>query len=100
MASTVRVTQIKENWDMRSTHPMRALGKRGLKPGEVSLFLNKRRTIAKLVDCEGGLYQHWCEATERFDLELIRQRVAILGLELTVNGTQAQRKAKRLQAAA
>ncbi len=96
--SVVTVKHVRMDWDMRSIHPMRQLGAKGLREGEVSLFVNKRCTIAKLVDCVGGLYQHWCEKGEVFDMAVIRDRVKVLGLQLQVVSTkQVRGKVERLR---
>ncbi len=49
------IRRIVADFDMRSMQDLRKL-KRALHKGQVVVALNKRLNIAKVIDCEGGIY--------------------------------------------
>ena len=88
--NTVRVTQVVLKHDMRKIHTSRRSLCRGLGRGEAVLALNKRCTIARVVDASGAIYQMYCDEAECFDVDEIQTRVGNLYLRLNFTSEQAE----------
>lgn len=80
--SIVTVVRVYLKEDMRRLHAMRVRGQKRLGHAEVSLFVNERRTIARLVDSFGGIHSYYADPGYKFDLKAISEAVSVLGLRL------------------
>lgn len=81
----VRITKVIEDWNMQHRHKLRRRYSSHLRAGEVVLCLNRKRTIARLVDSAGGLHDYYAAKGQRFDLEGVQQMVRQgLRLELII----------------
>ena len=64
------------------------------------IAFNKRQTIGRIIDWEGGVHTYYAEKGEMFDLDSLRELVkAAFYVDLTP-GTNAKRAAKDLNLAA
>lgn len=96
--SRLRITKIFESWDMRKRHALRRKPSAlNLKGGEVLLAFNARQTIARFIDCQGGVHDYYADKREMFDVTQLTQLVrAGLAVDLTV-GTSEREKAQQLE---
>lgn len=80
----VKVTRFIPDTDMRA---QRKLSERGLhaalRPGSAWLFMNKRRTIARLVDKSGALHTYYAPKGEVFDADLLNEQANAASLVLS-----------------
>lgn len=85
MPGHVRVTRIIRNTDMRQT---RALAERALNStlsqGCAWLHLNRRYTMARLVDCVGGVHTYYAPKGTLFDAWLLQEQANALNLTVHV----------------
>lgn len=57
---TVKIVHVIEEWDMRARHKLRRMKKaRELKLGEAILALNRRQTMFRIVDSQGGVHDYY-----------------------------------------
>src|SRR3990172_13173487 len=77
---TVRVTKLVPNTDMRGVHKLRA--KVSCNSQEAWLFLNRKLTIARLIDSVGGVHTYYAPKDKQFDHQRLYGMVAVMGLAL------------------
>lgn len=66
----MRVVHIIDDWDMRMVHRLRSHPKaRSLQKGECLMAFNRAITIARIVDCNGGVLQIWSRPGRQFDYD-------------------------------
>jgi len=87
--STVRITRIIPNWDMRIKHKLReGRAANKLKSGEVLVAFNRRRTQARLIDSAGGVHDYYVE-TGQFDIGALKDMVKSgFHLDLTIGRSE------------
>lgn len=99
-ANTLNVLTVLHECDMRAIHRLRRVAQdyrhrgRPLRTGEALLFLNRRLTMARLVDSVGGVYTLWAPKDTEFDLQAVRGLVRA-GLTLDVSDGRAAHSPER-----
>ncbi len=87
---------------MRRKHALRE-GRRAkaLKRGQCLVALNKRRNMARVIDCEGGVHDYYADQGVEYDLyELAAQMNRALFIDLDVGRHEKPTDAKHLRAVA
>lgn len=69
----VRVTRIHRDTDLRAVHKTRT--RTVLSPGEAELFLNRAKTIARLIDSVQAVHNYYAPKGEEFDTVLLNDMV-------------------------
>ena len=97
----VRITSIVESWSMNKIHALREDSRAiALKRGEALVAFNRKNTIARVIDCIGGVHTYYAEPKTIFDMQTLSDMVERgFWIELTV-GAKARKTAKRLKLAA
>ena len=80
MRQTVKVTKLVPDTDMRGVHKLRA--KVSCNHQEAWLFLNRKLTIARLIDSVGGVHTYYAPKDKQFDHQRLYSMVAVMGLAL------------------
>jgi len=71
-----------------------------LKRGEALVAFNRKLTIARIIDCVGGVHTYYAEPKTVFDIQTLSELVDRgFWMQLTVGG-QARKTAKKLKIAA
>ena len=98
--TTVKITRIVLNWDMRQRHKIRTgRAARSLKKGEVLVAFNRAQTMARIIDCVGAVHDYYC-SDGRFDVNGLRKMVKD-GIFLELRVGQSEKSAmSRLELAA
>ena len=81
----VSIDKLVRNVDLRKIHDYRKKYRKGLRPGHAVLLMNAARNKVRIIDCEGGCYNHYAPSGQEYDLELIQMQVAALRLELRLD---------------
>lgn len=102
--TVVRIKKLIVDADMRRTRSLileNRIQWRRLRRGEVILLINRAGTLARFVDCEGGIYSHWADPGEIFDVNDIQNTIAHRPLAIGIRvikgkgvKPRAQRKSK------
>jgi hypothetical protein len=97
----VRITSIIDNWSMNRIHALRDQDRAtALKRGEALVAFNRKMTIARVIDCVGGVHTYYAEPKTIFDMQTLSDMVERgFWMELTV-GAKARKTAKKLKLAA
>lgn len=80
MPTLIKVTKVVTEHDMRGVHKSRALVH--CRAGEAWLFVNRARTIARLVDVTHSIHGYYAPKGEVFDLPKLQAMVAAFRLRL------------------
>lgn len=89
----LRITRIIETWDMRRRHKLRHKpSAKNLRAGEVLLAFNARQTIARFIDCQGGVHDYYAAKGEMFDVNTLAREVSLgLSVELVVGQSEREK---------
>ena len=70
----IRVAHVEAEWDMRRKHALRE-GTRAirLKQGQCLVAFNRRLTMARIIDSEGGVHDYYADRGVKFDLEVLAE---------------------------
>jgi hypothetical protein len=96
MTKRVRIKRIVKRWDMHKIHALRFMA-RNLYSYEVLLAFNSKRTMFRMVDSTGGVYQNYAPEGETFDMEAI-QKIMREGLQVDIAYRQRTSKNVKLVA--
>lgn len=80
MPTPIKVTKVVTEHDMRGIHKPRATVR--CRAGEAWLFVNRARTIARLVDTTHSIHSYYAPKGEVFDLPKLQLMVAAMRLRL------------------
>lgn len=80
MPTLIKVTKVVTEHDMRGIHKSRTAVRCGA--GEAWLYINKARTIARLVDTTHSIHGYYAPKGEVFDLPKLQAMVAAFRLRL------------------
>lgn len=94
----LKVTRVSTNQDMRGVHKMRF--KVRVAPGEAHLFLNRKGTIARLIDTTQSVHSYYAPKGDEFNMDLLKEMVAGLRLLLVTGKTQEKKIGSRIRIAA
>jgi hypothetical protein len=108
MSTTVRVTQLISDVDMRPTRSLisgkfKIINKLGR--GQIALLVNRACTIARFIDSEKTIHTMYADEGEQFDLntieDMVKKRTLAIGVSVVRNPKVKARKvvgisAKRL----
>ena len=97
----VRIISIVDEWSMNRIHALRDDSRAiALKRGEALVAFNRKMTIARIIDCVGGVHTYYAEPKTVFDIQTLSDLVDRgFWMQLTV-GAKARGKAKKLKIAA
>lgn len=74
--TSVRVRHVVKDWDMRRKHALREGAKaNGLKRGQCIVAFNRALTMARIIDCEGGVHDYYADQGVVYDLALVRDQL-------------------------
>lgn len=82
---SLAIVRVVDGWDMRIRHALRDKAMKGLKYGQCFVALNGRHTIARIIDCVGGVHDFYADAGMRFDLQTVSQMMT-QGMKLKLTG--------------
>lgn len=82
MAETIEVVSIITETDMRGVHKVRASVR--CKAGEGRLFINKRLTIARLIDAARAVHTYYAPMDEKFNVALLQGMMLAFRLRLSL----------------
>ena len=93
----LKVVQLVQGWDMRRKHELReSLRARALKRGQCLVAINVARSMARIIDCEGGVHDYYADVGGEYDLyEVAAQIERGLNVELDVGRHDTTRSALR-----
>ena len=88
---TVKIVKIIEGWHMAMRHKLReSLAAQRLKSGEVIVAFNNNFSMARFIDCEGGIHDYYADRGTMFDVDILSEWVSnAIGLQLSVGKTEA-----------
>ena len=97
----VRVVHVTKAWDMRKKHALReGLRAARLKRGQCLVAYNKALTMARIIDCEGGVHDYYADPGELFDHDsLVRRMKRAFNVDLDVGRHESLHGAAQLRAA-
>lgn len=72
-SSSLSIARVVDGWDMRVRHSLRDKALKGLKYGQCLVALNGKRTMARVIDCVGGVHDYYADPGMRFDMETLSQ---------------------------
>ena len=84
----MRWIKIVQNHDMRQRHGLRnSRAALLLKPGQCIIAINRRRSIGRIIDCVGAIYDYYEEPGRAIDVQRLKEMVREgWGVELTGKG--------------
>lgn len=102
----VRIKKLMVDADMRRTRSLildNRVSWKSLRQGEVILMINRAGTLARMIDCHGGIYSHWADPGEVFDVNDIQSTIAkrplAIGIRVVRGRGVRERKAPKRVAA-
>lgn len=102
----VRIKKLMVDADMRRTRSLildNRVPWKSLRQGEVILMINRAGTLARFIDCHGGVYSHWADPGEVFDVNDIQSTIAkrplAIGIRVVRGRGVRERKAPKRVAA-
>ena len=97
----VRVRDVIKGWDMRRKHALREGEKaRALKRGQCLVAFNRALTMARIIDCEGGVHDYYADQGVEYDLATVAdQLMRGLFVDLDVGRHESRAGVAKLRAA-
>lgn len=84
-AVSLAIVRVIDGWDMRRRHKLREKSMKGLKYGQCVVALNGRHSMARVIDCVGGVHDYYADDGMRFDMQTVSQMMT-QGLKLKLTG--------------
>lgn len=81
-----KVVHVQDGWNMSFTHELRTSPRaEKLKSGECIVAINVAETIARVIDCEGGVHNYYAPEGVKFDVKTLSDMMLRgIGIELEV----------------
>ena len=70
---SLSIARVVDGWDMRVRHELRDQALDKLRHGQCLVALNGKRTMARIIDCVGGIYDLYADHGMRFDIDTVSQ---------------------------
>lgn len=94
----LKIDRVIPKTNMVGHRTLRARARTKVKLGHALLFLNRRCTIARIIDCNGNMYCLWAPKKESFDFTEIKRLVSEgLTLDIRESMTATTKKTRRLK---
>ena len=94
---SLTIARVIDGWDMRMRHALREKALKGLKHGQCFVALNGRRTMARIIDCVGGVHDFYADPGMRFDMQTLSQ-MCVQGFKVKLTGVMKYDKKLRIAA--